>query len=492
MSLLIKALASAEKDKLAEQDKKQSGEYVVDDALTLELAPTEQIELGQAEELTKFIEETSSQKYEEDFDFVLPANHASELLALEEEAGLDISELAPIKQSRPHVSTKEHVAQEKIKPAAKISTTAKAPPLESSQKAAAKVFVANQSAQAPTSKMALAILGIVGALMIWLGLQGYNYLQTSSTPEVVIAKPVIQPPAPPPENPTPAAPPKDNPANNIADPNTSTSNESSSTSIATINADATQATTKPATEENATKTESGTSALMAETAIPKKTPKRIQSNNESIYTDRESSRKNSPIKLVSRPPSSGVDPTLLSAYQAFTRGEDTLAQQQYRQVLQHDIRNTDALLGMAAIAQRQGRNADAMGWYQKVLEIEPKNTIAQSAIASPEAGTDAVATESRIKNMLAQQPESAHLHAALGNLYAEQNQWASAQEAYFNASRYAPNNADYTFNLAISLDQLGKSSLALTQYQRALEFVKKSNLASPDRAVLEARIQALQ
>jgi uncharacterized protein HemY len=147
---------------------------------------------------------------------------------------------------------------------------------------------------------------------------------------------------------------------------------------------------------------------------------------------------------------------------------------------------------MAAIAQRQGRDTDAAGWYQKVLEIEPKNTIAQSAVAGAQANADAVGTESRIKNLLAQQPEAANLHAALGNLYAEQNQWASAQDAYFNASRFAPNSADYAFNLAISLDQLGKPGLALAQYQRALDLLNSSGASTPDRAQLETRIQALR
>lgn len=204
------------------------------------------------------------------------------------------------------------------------------------------------------------------------------------------------------------------------------------------------------------------------------------------------SQKHTTLQLVSKAPTSGVDPTLLSAYQAFNRGEDASAQQQYRQVLQRDVSNVDALLGMAAIAQRQGRDTDAVGWYQKVLEIEPRNTIAQSAILSSQANADVVGAESRIKSMLALQPDGANLHAALGNLYAAQNQWPAAQEAYFNASRFAPNNADYAFNLAISLDQLGKSNLALKQYERALELLNKFGAASPDRAQLEARIRALQ
>ncbi|MEQ1767355.1 MAG: hypothetical protein ABL859_08000, partial [Methylotenera sp.] len=202
--------------------------------------------------------------------------------------------------------------------------------------------------------------------------------------------------------------------------------------------------------------------------------------------------KNKQLTLITKAQPPGVDPTLLEAYQAFTRGEDANAQQKYRQVLQRDVRNVDALLGMAAIAQRQSRDADTQGWYQKVLEIEPRNSIAQSAMASPRANTDLISTESRIKNMIAQQPDGANLHATLGNLYAEQNQWPSAQEAYFNASRLAPNNADYAFNLAISLDQMGKANLALKQYQRALDLLNKSGGASPDRTQLEARIRELQ
>jgi tetratricopeptide (TPR) repeat protein len=240
------------------------------------------------------------------------------------------------------------------------------------------------------------------------------------------------------------------------------------------------------------------------TALENKVLEKPSKSNNEVYTDSvasyntapRSNAKRKPLKLISKAASTGVDPTLMAAYQAYNRGDDVAAQQQYRQVLQRDVRNVDALLGMAAIAQRQGRDADAAGWYQKVLEIEPKNTIALSRImsvnSSPQADTDAIGAESRIKNMLAQHPDAASLHATLGNLYIEQGQWSSAQEAYFNASRLAPNNADYAFNLAISLDQMGKSNLALKQYERALDALNKSGGTSPDRATLEARIRELQ
>jgi tetratricopeptide (TPR) repeat protein len=189
------------------------------------------------------------------------------------------------------------------------------------------------------------------------------------------------------------------------------------------------------------------------------------------------------------------NPTLMSAYEAYNAGNDTEAQKLYKQVLQHDVRNVDALLGLGAIASRQGRIADANGWYGKVLEVDPRNNLAQTALLDNQLQADqsqvnAQDSESRLKSMLAKHPEDVNLHVALGNLYAEQNQWPAAQQAYFDAYRLHE-SADNAFNLAVSLDQMGKSKLALPYYQRALELAQSSP-NSIDKAALEARIAAIQ
>ncbi len=369
---------------------------------------------------------------------------------------------------------------------------------ETNQKVAAKAFVANTSIKIPASKATLILLAVAGLLMIWLGLQGFNYLKALLVPEAVIVTPtrpilsegVV---ANPNESVVPAQSlPVDSHAQDTQaqEPQENKSNVNQSSQARAMEG---AQSTSPLNQNLAN---SNTNGFMSEGDTPQKilTTKAKSSANESLDDESslQSSSKHAPIKLITQVPTTGVDPTLLNAYQAFNRSEDVAAQRLYRQVLQGDVRNVDALLGMAAIAQRQGRDADAAGWYQKVLEIEPRNSIAQSAIVSPQGNSDVVGTESRIKSMLALQPDGAHLHAALGNLYAEQNQWALAQEAYFNASRLAPENADYAFNLAVSLDQLGKSNLALKQYQRALALLDKSGASSPDRTQLEARIQALQ
>ena len=185
----------------------------------------------------------------------------------------------------------------------------------------------------------------------------------------------------------------------------------------------------------------------------------------------------------------GVNPVLMSAYEAYNAGDDANAQKLYKQVLQRDVRNVDALLGLGAIASRQGREADANGWFGKVLEVDPRNSMAQAAMLDNLPQGNEANSESRIKNMLAKHPDDANLHVALGNLYAEQNQWPAAQQAYFDAYSLQ-SSAENAFNLAVSLDQMGKPKLALPYYQRALE--QASSTSSIDKAALEARIMAIQ
>lgn len=493
MSLLIKALASAEKDKQAELGKGQKVGNP-DSKMPLELTP---VEVAKSEQLPP-VDDTDIAK-DSDSSLASGSVNASEL-SLEDEAGLALSAGA-VKQHAKLKAGDNKAKQPSPQNAAVGSPNTKATPTSAlatqfppastpNQKVVAKAFVANQQAKLTSSKPALAILGVAGALMIWLGLQGYQYIRDLTAPEVTLIKPA----------PAPAA-------SNTEDTSIAVDSEaSSSAALATTDRSEVGTELVEVAESQAANTGNaaeGESALKAaENSVPKQSLKNKQpvmvndiGNGAELAQTQSLSQNTSmrtPLKLVSKTPDAGVDPILLAAYQAFNRGEDASAQQQYRQVLQHNVRNVDALLGMAAIAQRQGRDADAVGWYQKVLEIEPRNAIAQSAVVSLQVSNDVVGTESRIKSMLAQRPESANLHAALGNLYAAQSQWPLAQQAYFDASRFAPNNADYVFNLAISLDQLGKTKLALAQYQRALDLVKSSGTSTFDRAQLEARIQALQ
>jgi tetratricopeptide (TPR) repeat protein len=185
-----------------------------------------------------------------------------------------------------------------------------------------------------------------------------------------------------------------------------------------------------------------------------------------------------------------LNPALSGAYKSYMAGDLGAAHTQYQQVLQQEPGNRDALLGIAAIAVNRGQNAQASAFYNRLLELDPNDAEATAGIASLDQN-DPSRTESRLKKILAKNPNSGSTLFALGNVYAEQSRWSEAQQFYFRAFGATSGNADYAYNLAISLDKLDQNRLALEYYQRALELSHKSG-GNLNKATVINRIQSLQ
>jgi tetratricopeptide (TPR) repeat protein len=185
-----------------------------------------------------------------------------------------------------------------------------------------------------------------------------------------------------------------------------------------------------------------------------------------------------------------VDPSVEQGYQAFQRNDLAAARDSYQRALSHEPYNRDALLGLAAIDVRSGQLEAAEARYLKLLEIDPRDSQAVAALVGLRGQLDPVAAESRLKTLIATQPDVAQLYFSLGNQFGQQSRWPEAQAAYFKAYSIDPQNADFAFNLAISLDQLRQKKPALEYYQRALALVEKRT-ASFDPAQARARVQEL-
>ncbi len=185
-----------------------------------------------------------------------------------------------------------------------------------------------------------------------------------------------------------------------------------------------------------------------------------------------------------------VDPLVEQAYQAFQRNDLAAARDGYQRALAREPTNRDALLGLAAIDVRSGQLNSAEARYLRLLEIDPRDSHAMAALITLRGQLDPVASESRLKNLIVSHPESALLHFSLGNQYALQSRWSEAQAAYFKAHSVDPENADYAFNLAVSLDQLHQGKLALEFYQRALALTGQ-RAASFNPAHARLRVQEL-
>jgi tetratricopeptide (TPR) repeat protein len=194
--------------------------------------------------------------------------------------------------------------------------------------------------------------------------------------------------------------------------------------------------------------------------------------------------------IAVNPSSMQVDPQLERAYEAVQKNDLDAAREIYQGVLQRDSNNRDALLGMAAIDVRTRNYEIAEARYLRLLELNPRDGYAQAGLLALRQ-SDPVASESRLKNLLATQPESPQLYFALGNQYALQSRWGEAQQAYFRALAADPENPDYAFNLAVSLDHLHQKVQAVEFYRRSLVLADRRP-GTFDRALAAARARELQ
>jgi tetratricopeptide (TPR) repeat protein len=199
-----------------------------------------------------------------------------------------------------------------------------------------------------------------------------------------------------------------------------------------------------------------------------------------------------PMSAVESPRAApSVHPKVDSGYTAYLAGNLDAARADYQQALSDDPANRDAQLGLAALDVRTGRLEAAESAYVKLVQADPRDAEAQAALMALRGRrVDPLAAESRLKTMLAADPKAHALNFALGNQFAQQGRWAEAQAQYFKAFAAEPNNPDFAYNLAVSLDHLRQPKQALEYYKHAVELARVRG-ASFDPASAEARIAQL-
>jgi len=196
------------------------------------------------------------------------------------------------------------------------------------------------------------------------------------------------------------------------------------------------------------------------------------------------------VRFVRSAGSLQVAPAVQNGYAALQTGDLATARQHYDQALLQDPNNRDALLGSAAVALREHDGRQASANYLRLLELDPNDPEALAGLTELRPG-DLQTSETKLRGLAREHPESGPVQFALGNLYAQQGRWPEAQQSYFRAFTALPGNADYAFNLGVGLDRMNQPRLAQTYYRRALELAQ----ASPPGFNVDAarkRLQALE
>ena len=198
------------------------------------------------------------------------------------------------------------------------------------------------------------------------------------------------------------------------------------------------------------------------------------------------------IKIIAGSTAPTINPVLSEAYTALTTGNLESSQRLYNQLLKSDPRNTEALLGLAAIATQQGDRDAANKHYVKVLEFDPRNAFAQAGLIGMLGRADPQSAETRVKQLISRDPSEAYLHFTLGNTYVDQNRWPDAQQAFFQAHHLQPDNPDYAYNLAVALEHIGQSKSALDFYRRAVTLAAAKGHANFSTAAARDRVAKLE
>jgi tetratricopeptide (TPR) repeat protein len=184
-----------------------------------------------------------------------------------------------------------------------------------------------------------------------------------------------------------------------------------------------------------------------------------------------------------------VDPEVLRGYTALQQNQFSQAREAYSQVLAKNATHRDALLGIAYAHHALGDTAQAMSTLRRLIELYPRDSDASSALYLI-GGGDPQIEESRLKQLLERGERPAILHYALGVLYFEQTRYGEAERSFAKAVSMDPDQPDYAYNLALSLDRLGRIREAARQYVVALNLANQAS-AVFSRDIARTRLRAL-
>ena len=143
----------------------------------------------------------------------------------------------------------------------------------------------------------------------------------------------------------------------------------------------------------------------------------------------------------------------------------------YRQILQVDPRNGDALHFLGVIAGQMGKHGLAVEYISQAIRLRPSDAFLYYNLGK------ALQDQGKLVEAVVQYQEAirfktdyAEAHYNLGKALGEQGQLAEAVAQYQEALRFKPDSAEAHYNLGNALQEQGQLAAAVAQYQEAFRF----------------------
>ncbi|MBY0408488.1 MAG: tetratricopeptide repeat protein, partial [Rickettsiales bacterium] len=181
------------------------------------------------------------------------------------------------------------------------------------------------------------------------------------------------------------------------------------------------------------------------------------------------------IRIEVKTPRINVDYELEKAYNALVSGNTEAASSIYRNVLENDANNKNALFGLATIYHRAGQLEKARPLYAQLLTVDPNNRDGLNnflVLLADEAPEDALTHLERLREA---NPGFSPIPAQMAVIYTKLGQTDKAIENMTKAIELAPENIAYRYNFAIMLDKQKKYDEAAVLYRQILQAYQRGD-----------------
>ncbi|PCI21539.1 MAG: hypothetical protein COB62_03225 [Piscirickettsiaceae bacterium] len=165
---------------------------------------------------------------------------------------------------------------------------------------------------------------------------------------------------------------------------------------------------------------------------------------------------------------------LNKAYLALKNNNFSQAGVLYSEILRRYPNQIDAKLGLAHIASHNNDLVKARVIYKEVLAQDASNKTAQLGMLYTFQNVSPIEKTSSLKSMNSKFENQPEILVSIGHELAKQGKWSEAQSYYFKAFSLDNSSAIYVYNLAVSLDRMGKYAAAINFYKQVLKLGSSS------------------
>jgi tetratricopeptide (TPR) repeat protein len=164
-----------------------------------------------------------------------------------------------------------------------------------------------------------------------------------------------------------------------------------------------------------------------------------------------------------------ISDLLATAWEHHQTGDFVQAEALYRQVVEEDPGQADALRALGGIAYRQGKQDEAIAWLRRAVIGQPSDPVLHNNLGAAYRASGRLAeAEARYRQALRLKPDFAEAYNNLGNVLAGQGRPQEALARYRLAVLTQAHYAEAHHNLAMGLLGLGELDEADVHFREAL------------------------